>query len=395
MLPPQKIFGSILLVAGCCIGAGMLGLPLLTAKAGFYPSIVVLFFSWLFMLLTGLLLLEVNLWFSEELNFVSLARGTLGPFGAYLSWGLYLFLFYSLMVAYVSATGSFVQQVGSELFSVAIPQWVGLSFVALLFGLSIYRGVGNVDLLNRSLMLILGIAYFAMIVAGSNKVSGQLLSRADWGQTLWIAPAMVVSFGYHNLIPSLVSYLQRDRKQLTKVVFWGSLLPFLGYVIWQGLILGVIPFSIMDQYSSDQIITQSLARAGGGRMIVAAAEVFAFSALLTSYLAVAMSFLDFLADGFAVDAKGSKRLSLVLAVLLPPSITALVYPNIFLKSLAYAGAFGAVILFGVLPVLMALKGRGKNQNHPRLVPGGMVTLFCLLGFSLAVFFLQFYLEWSS
>ena len=63
-----RVLGATLLVAGCCIGAGMLGLPILTALGGFKPTIILFVLCWLFMAGTGLLLLEVNLWFTEEVS---------------------------------------------------------------------------------------------------------------------------------------------------------------------------------------------------------------------------------------------------------------------------------------------------------------------------------------
>ncbi len=32
--------GATLLITGCCIGAGMIGLPVVSAKAGFIPSML-------------------------------------------------------------------------------------------------------------------------------------------------------------------------------------------------------------------------------------------------------------------------------------------------------------------------------------------------------------------
>jgi len=39
-----NVQGSILMIAGCCIGAGMLGLPAITLFSGFLPSCMVYFF---------------------------------------------------------------------------------------------------------------------------------------------------------------------------------------------------------------------------------------------------------------------------------------------------------------------------------------------------------------
>jgi tyrosine-specific transport protein len=69
-----SIPGGILLVAGSCIGAGMLALPILTGLSGFFPSLSILLASWAFMTFTGLLLVEVNGWFSNQVNLVSMSK---------------------------------------------------------------------------------------------------------------------------------------------------------------------------------------------------------------------------------------------------------------------------------------------------------------------------------
>src|SRR5271155_5572244 len=101
-LRPGSVIGGILLVAGSCIGAGMLALPILTGLAGFFPSLIMFLSAWVFMTLTGLLLVEVNGWFDRRVNLITMAGHTFGKFGKTLSWVLYLFLFYALLVAYVS-----------------------------------------------------------------------------------------------------------------------------------------------------------------------------------------------------------------------------------------------------------------------------------------------------
>ena len=55
-----KTCGAIFLVSGTCIGAGMLALPIVTVKCGFGWSVVLFIGCWLVMLLSSLLVLEVN-----------------------------------------------------------------------------------------------------------------------------------------------------------------------------------------------------------------------------------------------------------------------------------------------------------------------------------------------
>ena len=100
-----QIIRAAFLIAGTTIGAGMLGIPLFTAACGFYPALLMTFGVWAFMLLTGLLLLEVSLNMPEGASFLSLASRYMGAFGVAITGGLFVFLYYSLMVAYVAAGG--------------------------------------------------------------------------------------------------------------------------------------------------------------------------------------------------------------------------------------------------------------------------------------------------
>src|SRR5690606_22103764 len=96
------ITGSVLLISGCCIGAGMLGLPADAAETGFFLSGVMFTLCWAFMFATGLLLAEVNLGCAKEQNLMSMAEKTLGKRVKIAVAVLFCFLFYSLMVAYSS-----------------------------------------------------------------------------------------------------------------------------------------------------------------------------------------------------------------------------------------------------------------------------------------------------
>ena len=98
----SRVFGATLLVTGTAIGAGMLALPVLTGPSGFIPSLLVYIFCWLLMAGTGLLFLELTLWMGPEANIVSMAGRMLGSGGKFFAWVVYLYLFYSLTVAYVA-----------------------------------------------------------------------------------------------------------------------------------------------------------------------------------------------------------------------------------------------------------------------------------------------------
>jgi tyrosine-specific transport protein len=385
-----NLLGGILLIAGCCIGAGMLGLPVQSASAGFLPSSISFFVCWLFMLCTGLLLLEVNLWFGREVSIVTLADQTLGRIGKGIAWSVFLFLFYSLMVAYIAASGSLIADNVQVLFN---QHWYAGSSELLfcfVFGLILYAGTQAVDWFNRLLMLGLILSYICLVFVGAPHINLNLLQHREWRAVTLVIPTVLVSFGFHNLIPSLATYFYGQVKPLKQAIIIGSALPLIIYLAWNGLILGLIPLQEFKQaLDQGEIATEALRSAVGASWITDIAQLFAFFALITSFLSVALSFVDFLADALKIKKSPQGKLLLIALVLCPPLVCALLYPTIFLSALNVAGGFGAVILFGILPAAMAWSGRYRHKiDAPHLVPGGKPLLILIIAFSLAVMLLQ-------
>lgn len=390
-----SVAGGILLVAGCCIGAGMLGLPVLSAIAGFIPSVILFFISWLFMVSTGLLLLEVNLWFKDDVSIISMADRTLGLIGKIVGWGGFLFLFYALMVAYIAGTGELLSDFSLELTGIRMPAWMGSLLVSLLFGFMVYMGTKAVDWFNRLFMAGLIAAYALLVYLGSSHINYEYLKHQDWSAAYLVIPAMIISFGYHNLIPTLTTYLNGDIKRLRLTIIAGSMIPLAIYLVWEWLILGLVPVEgeggFRQALSQGDMATRALKNAIGSSWVVDLAHYFAFFAIVTSFLGVALSFVDFLADGLHIKKDARGKLILCCLVLVLPFIFALVYPKVFLMALTYAGSFGAVLLFGILPAAMVWAGRYvKNIEAPRLLPGGKAALVAVIIIALFVIGLQIY-----
>jgi tyrosine-specific transport protein len=393
----EHMFGGILLVAGSCIGAGMLGLPVLSALSGFKPSILMFTLCWLFMTCTGLLLLEVNLWFKDETNLITLAERTLGNVGKIITWVVFLFLFYCLMVAYASASGELFADFFQEITSFQIPNAFGSLPLTLLFGLMVYFGAQTVDKFNRILMLGLAISYLGLVYLGAPHVSSENLTTSDFSKVFLVVPAMIVSFGFHNLVPSITTYLNQDAKKLKTVFIAGSFIPLIIYILWEWLLLGMIPLhgdiGFKEALTQGDLTTKILKANIGGSFVVDLAQYFAFFAIVTSFLGVLLSFVDFLADGLHIKKTAKGKAFLSCLAIGPPFIFSTIYPKIFLLALNYAGSYGAVILFGIIPALMVWSGRYvKKIDTIRIVPGGRLLLSVVIAISVSIIILQLYQE---
>ncbi|HEV8051319.1 MAG TPA: aromatic amino acid transport family protein [Parachlamydiaceae bacterium] len=388
-----SLFGAILLIAGCCIGAGMLGLPVISAVAGFKPSLAMFLLSWVFMTTTALLLLEVNLWFSDEVSIISMADRTLWVTGKIIGWLCFVFLFYALGVAYIAGSGELIAGFIQSLTGFDMPQWAGSLIVCAIFGIFVYLGTRAVDLFNRVLMTGLVLTYILLVVLGSPYVEVENLRFQNWSAAALVLPVMIISFGFHNLVPSLTTYLNGDVKRLRLAIICGSCLALSVYLVWEWLILGLVPVNeeggFLQVIDEGSMATELLKNAVGALWIVDVAQYFAFFAILTSFLGNSLSFVDFLSDGLKIKKDVLGKIGLCLLVIVPPYLLSLLYPRIFLSALNYAGAFGAVILFGIMPALMVWAGRyHKGLGTKPIVPGGKLVLLGIIVFAVWIMSMQ-------
>jgi tyrosine-specific transport protein len=372
----RQIGGGALLVAGTSIGAGMLALPVVTGAGGFVPSLFVYFLCWLLMTGTGLLLLEICLKMPPDANLVSMAGAYFGRFGKAAAWILYLFLFYCLSVAYVSGGGGLLREwLGLG------PPWAGSFLFFALLSPFVYWGAKMVDRLNGLLMLGLIGAYALFIALGIPSVDTALLKVAHWKPALLALPVVFTSFSYQGIIPSLTSYMHRDPKRIRLAIVLGTSMAFVIYLIWEFLILGIVPAESLEQARQlGQTAVQPLKQHVGGGFVSLLGQGFAFFAIATSYLGVTLGLFDFLADGFRMSKSGSQRLWLAALTFLPPLAIAWTRPDVFITALMYAGGIGCALLLGLLPVLMVWKARHRREEGPILIGGGqsLLALFAVI-----------------
>lgn len=365
----NRTFGASLLVSGCCIGAGMLGIPVVTAAAGFYPSLLFFVLAWAFMTAAGLMLAKLVLSFKKsEIHLLSMAEATLGRWGKVSAWVLFAFLFYAIMTAYVIAA------------SVLLADFSGLSFhttsvlLMLLMYFAIAKGLRLVDSLNRYLLLGMVACYFLLVASGLPAVSFERLAVGSISSAWAALPLLVICFGFHNLIPSLAAYLNNDYKALKKAIITGSLISLGIYILWEFVILGLVPEAKAAEWieaeQKGELVTQVLADTVGNKSIVTFAKAFSFLAIATSFLPVAFSFLDFLKDGVKASSK-----NLALMVLLPPFILSISDPHLFLQALEFAGGVCTIGIFGILPALMAKKRAVVGPAYYTLILLGSLVVF--------------------
>ncbi len=389
-----SILSVALLITGTTVGAGMLGLPLVTARAGFFPGLLITFVAWGYMLLTGLFFLEATLWMGDGSNILSIAERFMGRFSKSVTGLFFVFLYYCLMIAYFAAGAPLLGAFLSPLFPfLQINIKISLVVFTLLFGFIVWMGPKVIDRSNMLLSFIMMGFWMALVGFGSSEVQMEYLSHANWSSFAFALPVLFSAFGYHNIIPSLCSYVKKDKHILKWGIIWGTTLPFCIYSVWQWLIIGAMPKSVIEYALAEGkpviFILQGLI---GKPYLMKIGMAFAFCAVVTSVLGVAFSLVDFLGDGLGIQKRtGSRRLWLCLLTFLPPLFFAMYNPNIFNTALGIAGGFGESVLNGILPTVVVYIGRYRMQLDEKLYFFGKKNLLilCLL-ISLGVIVLEAY-----
>lgn len=389
---PGSILGGALLIAGSCIGAGMLGLPILTGFAGYFPSMLMFICAWALMTSTAFLLIEVSSWFNYNDGLPTMTRSLLGPFFKSLCFILYLVLFYSLLVAYVADSGFHTASIIKSFYEINIKSWVGSLCFVIIFGWMIYLGTRPVDLLNRFLMVIKVAAFLILFVLSVRLIKSSNLFYSDLTYTFFPLPILVISFGFHNMIPTITHYMKGDISRVKSSILLGSMITLGVYLLWMLITLGSLPVagvvSITESFKKGFDAAKAMDMLYPS--IATPASLLAFSAILTSFLAQAISVAHFFCDGLKFEDKHHTPISIVLLTLVPPLLIAQWHPEIFYKALNFGGMI-AVILFGIFPVLMVYKGRYiENRASLHRVFGGKVLLLILFCFSLFILLTRFF-----
>jgi tyrosine-specific transport protein len=376
----KKVIGSILMIIGTAVGAGMLALPVATAHANFQTTLIMMLFSWSIMTIGALALLEVNLWFPAGSNLISMVGNTFGSAGKIITWIAYLLLLYSLLCAYLAGTSDILKGLLNSV-DMDLSHEVATLLALVLLGAVVIRGVSTVDVVNRGLMSIKLLAYLILVLAIMPHISFSHLTEGRYVYSTSTLMVIVTSFGFANIVPTLRGYLNSDVIRLKQVIIWGSFSALVIYFFWTGSVQGLFSregamglISVSQSQAPNSLLMKSMSALVNNVILSDFAKLFISICAVTSFLGVALSLTDFIADGFQYKKQGLEGIKVYMLTFLPPFLIVLFAPGIFIKALSYAG-FCCIFLLILLPIIMLYRGRYiKSFTGSKIVPGGKTVL---------------------
>lgn len=380
----SKLLGSILIIAGSCIGGGMLAMPITSASVGFWGTTLLLFIIWFAMCYTALLMVRIYDYNESTAGFNTLTKKYAGSFINKLAGFSLMFLIYGLTAAYMSGGGTILKTNIDLLFDTNFNTRTAILLFSLLFGGIVVIGTQWVDWLTRGLFiaklifLVLLVALLFPFIQQANLLHAPL----SLGLTITAIPAIFTSFGFHGSIPSIVNYLGGNKKQLNRAFILGSLLPLLIYLIWQVVVLGSLDqtrfMQMLQENSELRGLILSIREMTHSTNIETLFSLFAATALGTSFLGVSIGLFDYYKDVLQDKTKGITTLATAgLLTFIPPLLFALFYPEGFILALGYA-AIAGVILALFIPQYLYLKAMKYHKQKIGILQLTLISLIFLL-----------------
>lgn len=389
------VFGGAMIIAGTAIGAGMFANPTATAGIWFSWSILVFLYTWFCMWASGLMIVEASVHYPPQASFATIVKDLLGHQWNIINGLSVAFVLYILIYAYITSGGGltagylnqFLPALGFE-----FGQTSGSLIFCVIFALFVWLSTKAVD--RMTTILIIGMVVSFVLSMGDllGSVKSEILfNRIAQGEQQYLPyllmalPACLVSFGYHGNVPSLMKYFQGDVKKVTRAITLGSLIALVIYLLWQFAIHGNLPraefapviakdgdigalLTALNSYIQTDFVAKML-------------NAFAYMALTSSFLGVALGLFDYISDLLKLSDDRLGRTKAVLFTFVPPLLFSLNAPFGFVTAIGFAG-LAATIWAVIVPALLAKASRKRFPNNHYHAFGGNFMIYFVILFGL-------------
>lgn len=388
----QKQIGSILFVAGTTIGSGVIALPMIIAKLGLIPSILLMLGIWTLMYYTAIVNLELNLQTGKGLPLGALGKRLSGPLAGYIGTLSFTLLSYALLAVYLYGGASILQKLILQLFGVEFDFNKVVTACAFIAIAMLIWPIKYVDYINRLVFSGKCLVMAALMVGLVSSIhfhhlpliTNNLRNGSAWSTVI---PVIFTSFGFQVIFHTMTNYCEHNPIMLKRAFFWGSLIPAIIYILWTSSVLIVLYHANPDFYQQVVAgkveigaIIKELSQVTTGRFVQALFWWISNLAVITSIIGVGLGLIDSWKSSLQSYIKnGSTRHFLaVINTILPAYMIAALVPNAFIKVLGFAGMI-LVIIAVLLPIYLLQKAKVNKLFYPELTHKSLRWISILAG----------------
>ena len=273
----KQFLGAISLLVGTAVGAGIFGIPYVTAKTGFLVGMFYIFILGFIILLSTLFYGEITLRTKEKHQLPGYAEKYLGLWGKRVCLAAIVLSIYGALIAYTIEIGVFLHALFGNVIG-GTPTIYSLIF----FGLAaacIYFGLKSITSIEKVMVVFLFIVIALIFIFGISSVDFNNFSEFNIEYILLPYGVILFALGAGTAIPDARFLLEGKEKKLLKAIQFGVIIPIVIYALFAFLVVGVT-----GRATTESSIV-GLGNSIGGHIMVIGA-IFGILAMSTSFLAL-------------------------------------------------------------------------------------------------------------
>lgn len=340
-----RFISAVSILVGTCVGAGILGLPYIASKTGFFITFLYILAIGGIVLLINLYLTEIILRTKEKHQLIGYAEKYLGKKGKHFMEFAVVFGIYSAMVAYTLGIGESLSFLifGDVNHSILLGILFGFMMLFLLKG-----GIQTLKRFEKWGVLVVFALFLFIVISFAPNLNYSNLLELDFSYILLPFGVVLFSLMSFHSIPEMRLVTGSNGKLFRKSVISGTLISVFIYILFSLVVVGSFG------EGTPEVATLALG------------PVFIFLGIFTmftSYFAMGNSLMD----NFKFDERYTERSSWILASLIPILIFLITQLSDFF-SFTKILAIGGVISGGMIAVLVLLmigksKSRGDRESE--------------------------------
>ncbi|MDP3727935.1 MAG: aromatic amino acid transport family protein [bacterium] len=341
----KKLLEGIGTLVGLTIGAGILGIPYVVAKAGFFTGAFVILFLGLIIILMNLYVGEITLRTKGRHQLPGYVEKYLGKKGKFFMTISLMITVYGALTSYIIGEG----QAWAAILNIS-PLYPMLIFFTLM-AIIVFRGLKLIKTLEVCINTFIIAVLLVIVLLSIQGIEAENYTEFNAAKLLIPYGVVLFAFAGSAAIPDIKAELGKNKKLMKKAILIGTAIPLCLYLLFAFVIVGV------TGTESTELATVALGEQIGLHMLFLG-NIFAAFAMGTSFLLLALALLWM----YQYDYKMKKIFAWALTLSIPLIIAFSNHPS-FIQVLAITGTFAGG-LEGILIVLTHRAAQKKSERKP-------------------------------
>jgi tyrosine-specific transport protein len=347
MMAKRGFYEAIATLVGTTIGAGIMGIPYVVAKAGILAGIIDVILLGLVVLMINLYTGEIALRTKKTHQLAGFAELYLGKNGKTLMAIVSFFSIIGALVAYIIGGGQVISAIIGGNYFIYSLIFFAICSAVIYFDLKIVKEAE----LYLNIVLLFVIAVIIAIAFAFFSPGNYIFKPLSLANIFIPYGVILFAFVGASAIPAMEVELRQNKKMLRKAIIIGTLIPFAVYFLFMLAVVGATGIQ------TTEIATIGLGQKIGEIMVLLGNLFPAFS-MSTSFMILGLALKWML----HYDYKWNKTLAWFITCFIPLGLF-LAGARSFINVIGITGAVAGGIE-GILLVLIARQAKTKGQVKP-------------------------------